>query len=102
MRKYPEGTTWLEVARDYQRYCRNDITPGAGQRKTPGAAQACARLQPHTITARDKPGMSAYQRTATLLMLKAFYDVVGEERVREGVRGLFHRQGLLCGAVRRF
>lgn len=33
------------------------------------------------ITAKQKPGMQTYERSELFLMLKAFYDVVGKERV---------------------
>lgn len=35
------------------------------------------------ITARDKPGQSAYQRSLSLMMLKAFYSVVGAGNVEK-------------------
>ncbi len=33
------------------------------------------------LTARDKPGIQTYERSAVLLLLKAFYDTVGRESV---------------------
>ncbi|MCD8084238.1 MAG: nucleoside kinase [Clostridiales bacterium] len=35
------------------------------------------------LTARDRPGMMAYRRSALLLMLKAFYEAVGFDRVEK-------------------
>lgn len=35
----------------------------------------------HFLTAKDKPGMQTYQRSVTLLLMKAFYEVVGSERL---------------------
>ena len=83
VREYPEETTWLEVARDYQRFYENDILLVRVNGKLQELHKRVRDCSLTFITARDKPGMSAYQRTATLLMLKAFYDVVGEDRVRK-------------------
>lgn len=35
------------------------------------------------LTAKDKPGMQTYHRSVTLLMMKAFYEVVGSDRVKK-------------------
>lgn len=37
------------------------------------------------ITAQQRPGMQTYQRSVIFLMLKAFYDVVGKEKVERVV-----------------
>ncbi len=83
VREYPDETTWLEVARDYQRFYENDILLVRVNGKLQELHKRVRDCSLTFITARDKPGMSAYQRTATLLMLKAFYDVVGEDRVKK-------------------
>ena len=35
------------------------------------------------VTAAEKPGMQAYQRSAKLILLKAFYETVGKERIEK-------------------
>ena len=50
------------------------------------------------ITAREKPGLSAYRRSATLLMLKAFYAVVGSERVEKVIVDFSMGKGLFVEA----
>ena len=35
------------------------------------------------FTGRDQPGIQTYHRSATFLMLKAFYDVVGAEKIEK-------------------
>ena len=50
------------------------------------------------VTAADKPGRQTYERSAILLMLKAFYDVVGREQM-EHVRVEFSlSNALFCRA----
>ena len=83
VREYPEGTTWLEVAGEYQHFYENDILLVRVNGKLQELHKHVRDCNLTFITARDKPGMSAYQRSASLLMLKAFYDVVGAERVRK-------------------
>ena len=83
VREYPEGTTWLEVAGEYQHFYENDILLVRVNGKLQELHKHVRDCSLTFITARDKPGMSAYQRSASLLMLKAFYDVVGAERVRK-------------------
>ena len=82
-RDYPEGTIWKQVAEDYQKFYENDIllvnVNGKLQELHKGIREGTVRF----ITAADKPGMSAYQRSATLMMLKAFYEIVGAERIRK-------------------
>ena len=80
---YPEGTAWKQVAEEYQKFYENDIllvnVNGKLQELHKGIREGRVKF----ITAADKPGMSAYQRSATLMMLKAFYEIVGAERIRK-------------------
>ncbi len=80
---YPEGTAWKQVAEEYQKFYENDIllvnVNGKLQELHKGIREGRVKF----ITAADKPGMSAYQRSATLMMLKAFYEIVGAERIQK-------------------
>ena len=83
VREFPEGTTWLEVALEYQHFYESDILLVRVNGKLQELHKHVKDCSLQFITARDKPGMSAYQRSATLVMLKAFYEVVGAERVKK-------------------
>lgn len=82
-REYEEGTRLLEVAMEFQPQFAHDILLA----KVDGKLQELHKKvkqgrEIRFLTAKDKPGLQAYQRSATLLMLKAFYEVVGAERIK--------------------
>ena len=83
IREYPEGTAWLEIAQDYQHLYEDDILLVQVNGKLQELHKHVKECQLRFVTAREKPGMSAYQRSATLLMLKAFYSVVGAENLEK-------------------
>lgn len=84
MREYPEGTTWLTVAEEYQSQYEEDILLVRVNGKLQELHKRVKEGELRFVTARDKPGHAAYQRSLSLLLMKAFYAVVGEEKV-EGV-----------------
>ncbi len=83
-REYPSGTTWLTVAKDYQKDCQDEIllvqVNGKLQELHKKAVE-CSRLE--FITARDKAGRLTYRRSVTFMMLKAFYEVAGSMGIRK-------------------
>ena len=83
IREYPEGTAWLEIAQDYQHLYEDDILLVQVNGKLQELHKHVKECQLRFVTAREKPGMSAYQRSSTLLMLKAFYSVVGAENLEK-------------------
>ena len=81
-RAYPLGTPYRTVAADFQGSSPYDILlvsrDGRLCELHKGLDRDCSlRL----ITARDRPGMQTYERSAVFLMLKAFHDVVGRDNV---------------------
>lgn len=82
-RVYPEGTTWLQIAQEYQSQYEDDILLVKVNGKLRELHKEVREGRAEFITARQKPGMSAYQRSATLLMLKAFYAVAGSRKVEK-------------------
>ena len=79
---YPAGTTYRDIARQFQDRYDSDILlverDGKLRELNKALDRDCAlRL----LTLRDKPGTQTYERSAVFLMLKAFYDVVGAEHV---------------------
>ena len=82
-KEYPEGTTWAEVAREHQEEYEYDILLVRVNGKLRELHKQVKDCELSFVTAKDKPGMSAYQRSASLMMLKAFYSVAGPGNVEK-------------------
>ena len=82
-KEYPEGTTWAEVAREHQKEYEYDILLVRVNGKLRELHKQVKDCELSFVTAKDKPGMSAYQRSASLMMLKAFYSVAGAGNVEK-------------------
>ena len=82
-KEYPEGTTWMEVAGEHQKEYEYDILLVRVNGKLQELHKQVKDCELSFVTARDKPGMSAYQRSASLMMLKAFYSVAGAGNVEK-------------------
>ena len=82
-KEYPEGTTWMEVVREHQKEYEYDILLVRVNGKLQELHKQVKDCELSFVTARDKPGMSAYQRSASLMMLKAFYSVAGPGNVEK-------------------
>ena len=82
-KEYPEGTTWMEVAREHQKEDEYDILLVRVNGKLQELHKQVKDCELSFVTAKDKPGMSAYQRSASLMMLKAFYSVAGAGNVEK-------------------
>ena len=84
IRECPEEMTYQELAGEYQSRYEDDILLVRADGKL---RELHKKLKPDStiqfITCRDKPGMQTYVRSATLLLLKAFYDVVGSDNIEE-------------------
>jgi uridine kinase len=79
---YNDGITLKELAAEYQPQFPYDILLARvnGQlRELHNEAQDMDEIG--FLTAQDKPGFRAYQRSAVLLLLKAFYDMVDAEKI---------------------
>ncbi|MFQ8730884.1 MAG: nucleoside kinase [Enterocloster bolteae] len=83
-KEYPEGTTWMEVARGApEGVHEHDILLVRVNGKLQELHKQVKDCELSFVTAKDKPGMSAYQRSASLMMLKAFYSVAGAGNVEK-------------------
>ena len=82
-KEYPEGATWLEAAREHQKEYEYDILLVRVNGKLQELHKQVKDCELSFVTAKDKPGMSAYQRSASLMMLKAFYSVAGAGNVEK-------------------
>ena len=83
-RSYPEGTTYLEIARDFQDQYENDILLVRVNGKLRELEKTLAGdSEISFITAKENAGYKTYERSAIFLMLKAFYEVIPRERIRK-------------------
>ena len=79
---YPIGTTYRAVAADFQDRYPSDILLVSRDGKLRELHRTVDRdCTLKMITARDVPGIQTYERSAVFLMLKAFYDTVGQDSV---------------------
>ena len=80
-RSYPAGTTFAAIAQDFQPAYPDDILLMDRDGKLCELGKTLDRdCTLRMLTIRDKPGMQTYERSTIFLMLKAFYDVVGQEQ----------------------
>ena len=81
--QYPCGTAYRAIAADFQKDYPHAILlvnrDGKLRELHKTLEQDCTLSM---VTGADKPGHQTYERSAILLMLKAFYDVAGREHVK--------------------
>ena len=98
-RLYPAGTPYQTVADEVQGDHAHDILlvnrDGKLRELYKTIQRDCTLAM---VTAADKPGRQTYERSAILLMLKAFYDTVGRDKVKN-VRVEFSLSNALCSAA---
>ena len=83
-REYPIGTSYQEIAREYQPKYENDIllvSINGKLRELHKSVEFDCNL--HFFTGKDQPGIQTYHRSAIFLMMKAFYDVAGAENIEK-------------------
>jgi len=79
---YPCGTPYRDITADFQDRYPCDILLVNRDGKLCELHKTLDRdCTLRMVTARDIPGIQTYERSALFLMIKAFYDVVGEENV---------------------
>lgn len=83
-KEYEVGTLLLDIAREHQQqYAHDIILASVNGKLTELHKKIAGDCELGFVTTAEKPGMQAYQRSATLIMLKAFYEVVGAERIEK-------------------
>ena len=83
-KEYPKGTTYQEIARVFQPQYESDIllvSINGKLRELHKTVQFDCNL--NFFTGNDQPGIQTYHRSAIFLMLKAFYDIVGAEKIEK-------------------
>ena len=83
-REYLEGTPYRVIAEDFKDQVDEDILLVRVDGKLRELHKELkGDCQLSFVTAKDREGWQTYQRSAVFLMLKAFYDIVGRERVKK-------------------
>lgn len=84
MHQYPAGTPYQAISRDVQASYPSDILLVERNGKLCELAKRLDRdCTLKMITVQDKPGLQTYERSAIFLMLKAFYDIIGQDRIQQ-------------------
>lgn len=79
-KKYPQGTTYEQVAKDYQEQYRNMIAAVAVDGKITELFKRVKRDCTVTFfTLQDDVGYKTYVRTATMLFIKGVFDIFGSQ-----------------------
>ena len=99
VRQYPYGTAYRTIAADFQAEYPHQILLVNREGKLRELYKTLERdCTLSMITGADKPGHQTYERSAILLMLKAFYDVVGRENIRNVSAQFSLSNALFCRA----
>lgn len=81
-KEYEIGTAYQAIAEEYQpRFDDDIILLFVNNKLCELYKKVTGDCTIRFVTTADKPGFQTYQRSATLIMLKAFYEVVGEDRI---------------------
>lgn len=81
-KEYPAGTTYMEIAEEYQKYYEDDIVLvllNNRLRELPKTVETDGVLE--FVTTEDKTGKKAYRRSVSLLMQKAVHNLYGEQGI---------------------
>lgn len=80
-RQYPREATWLDVIREVCPDQAEDILLVRSNGRLLELHRHVKEGELSFVTLRDPQGVAAYQRSAVMLLLKAFYHVAGAENV---------------------
>ncbi len=84
LKQYNEGISYTEIAKDFQDQYESPIVLVLKNGKlTELFKKVTSDCRIEFLTTKTSPGIEAYRRSATLIMLKAFYDVVGNKNINK-------------------
>ena len=87
--EYPEKTTFLEIAKQFQQQYKDDIVLVLfNNRLRELSKEVTADGTLDFVTTMDKDGKKAYRRSVTLLMQRAVYDLAKKSGKTTGVKVL--------------
>lgn len=83
-RMYPEGTTFLEITKDFQEDYEEEILLVRANGKLNELHKTLhGDANVEFLTFRDTVGKKTYERSAIFLLMKAFYEIVPREKIRK-------------------
>ncbi len=83
-REYPEGISLLEISKDFKNDYSSEIVLAMKNGKlTELFKEVNSDCEVEFLTLHSAPGNEAYKRSATLVMLKAFYEVCGRKNINK-------------------
>lgn len=83
-RKYKDGTSLEAIAKEYQKEYGHTIVLAMRNGKLCELfKKVTSNCELQFVTTADTPGLDAYKRSVTLLMLKAFHDVAGTKHIQK-------------------
>ena len=83
-RQYADGTVLTQIAQDFQdEYDAQIVLALKDGKLTELFRSITGPCKLEFITTKTAPGIETYKRSATLIMMKAFYDVAGVENVEK-------------------
>ena len=84
IKQYNEGISYTEIAKDFQdQYDSPIVLVLKNGKLTELFKKVTSDCKIEFLTTKTSPGIEAYRRSATLIMLKAFYDVVGNKNINK-------------------
>ncbi|HAG68404.1 MAG TPA: nucleoside kinase [Lachnospiraceae bacterium] len=99
-REYPRGVTYEDIAREYQSQYDARIVLAVADGKLNELNKKVGRgASVSFLTLKDQSGYQTYKRSACLLLVKSFTDVVGEERIRDFDIEFSISKGYFCSAT---
>ena len=96
---YPEGTPFLKLAEDCQKdYPSQILLVNLDGKLTELNKPIVKDGNAELLTSHDRPAHLTYERSAELLMLKAFYDTLGRKNIRRIIIDHSVGRALFCRA----
>lgn len=96
-REYPEGTRFLEIAKDFQGHYENDIVLVISDGKLLELYKTLEKdCFLRFLTTGDDIGLKTYRRSMSLMLVKAVYDTTGHDRIRKVRIHYAAGQGYYC------
>ncbi|MBQ7562456.1 MAG: nucleoside kinase [Lachnospiraceae bacterium] len=102
-KEYPRRTTFQMLADEYQKNYSDTIVLAQADGKLYELHKKVPRsCTVSFVTLKDQSGYQTYKRSACLLLVKAFTDVVGEENLKDFVIQFSISKGYFCNAEGNF
>ena len=96
-REYPEGTRFLEIAKDFQGHYENDIVLVISDGKLLELYKTLEKdCFLRFLTTGDDIGLKTYRRSMSLMLVMAVYDTAGHDRIRKVRIHYAAGQGYYC------